>query len=429
MTRFLFVVPPLAGHVNPTISVGRELTGRGHEVAWAGPPGETDGLLPDDVRFFPAGRGEIADAAERLRQRFRGLRYAAALKFLWEEVLIPLAHAMADDVDRLVDSWSPDVLVVDQQALAGAAVARKRAVTWATTATTTAELVEPLATFPLAARWVEEQLAELEDAVGVPEDRRAARVAGAGTGGAGDLRFSEHLVLVFSSHELVGEHLDFPPHYAFVGPSISDRPETQPFPWDWLDPALPHVVVTLGTLNLRAGERFLTAAVEALAGQPLQAVLVASPDVLDGAASAPNLLVQEQVPMLRLLPRLDAVVCHGGHNTTSETLAHGLPLVIAPVVDDQPIVADQVVRAGAGIRLRFSRARPVDIRDALRQVLDEPSFREAARAVQRSFQRAGGAPAAARLLEQLAAVHRPPAVTAVPSAHPERHDETARSTP
>ena len=36
MSRFLFVVPPLTGHINPTVAVGAELTARGHEVAWAG---------------------------------------------------------------------------------------------------------------------------------------------------------------------------------------------------------------------------------------------------------------------------------------------------------------------------------------------------------------------------------------------------------
>ena len=39
MSRFLFVVPPLTGHVNPTASVGGELLARGHEVAWVGHPG------------------------------------------------------------------------------------------------------------------------------------------------------------------------------------------------------------------------------------------------------------------------------------------------------------------------------------------------------------------------------------------------------
>ena len=38
VSRFLFVVPPMAGHVNPTLPVGRELAARGQDVAWAGPP-------------------------------------------------------------------------------------------------------------------------------------------------------------------------------------------------------------------------------------------------------------------------------------------------------------------------------------------------------------------------------------------------------
>ena len=43
MSRFLFVVPPMAGHVNPTLPVGRELAARGHDVAWAGPPEVAEG--------------------------------------------------------------------------------------------------------------------------------------------------------------------------------------------------------------------------------------------------------------------------------------------------------------------------------------------------------------------------------------------------
>jgi MGT family glycosyltransferase len=392
MARFLFVVPPLAGHVNPTISAGRELARRGHEVAWSGPPGETETLLPADVTFFPAGDRLATEAADRLRERPQALRQGAALKFLWEQVLVPLGLAMAPDLEALVDWYAPDVLVADQQALAGAAVARKRGLPWATSATTTAEIVDPLAAFPAVERWVNDQLSGFQTALGIREAQATSD----------DLRFSDHLVLVFSTPELVGGPRHFPPHYAFVGPSIGHRPSPEPFPWDWLDDTRPHVLVSLGTVNTGAGERFLGAAAEALAAEALQAVLVVPPHVLGGTTLAPNLLVQESVPFLALLPHLDAVVSHAGHNTVCETLAHGLPLVVAPIRDDQPIVADQVVRAGAGIRVRFGRALPGDIREAVHRVLDEPSFRRAASAVQRSFEAAGGASAAATRLESLA---------------------------
>src|SRR5260370_31070573 len=35
MSRFLFVVPPLTGHVNPALGIARALAARGHDVAWA----------------------------------------------------------------------------------------------------------------------------------------------------------------------------------------------------------------------------------------------------------------------------------------------------------------------------------------------------------------------------------------------------------
>ena len=34
MAKFAFIVPPLTGHVNPTLSIGATLLERGHEVAW-----------------------------------------------------------------------------------------------------------------------------------------------------------------------------------------------------------------------------------------------------------------------------------------------------------------------------------------------------------------------------------------------------------
>lgn len=395
MARFLFVVPPLAGHVNPTISVGRVLERRGHEVAWCGLPGLVEQLLPEDACFLPAGSVGASEHAAVQRQRSRTLRAAAAFKFLWESVLVPLAEVMVDGVDAAAATWAPDVVVVDQQTLAGPIVARRRGLRWVTSATTSAELVDPLGPIPRAKEWVEEQVTRLQDAVGVPVDRRAT---------AAELRFSPDLVLVFSTLRLVGAlgGDTFPDTYAFVGPSISDRPEPMPFPWQWLDHDVPRVLVTLGTVNTDAGGRFYRATVEALAGEPLQAVLVAPPALFAPGTLPANVIVHERVPQLALLRHMDAVVCHGGHNTVCETLAHGLPLVLAPIRDDQPMVAEQVVQAGAGVRVRFGRATAGDLRKAVRDVLDEAAYRRAAHDIRRSFDAAGGAPAAADRLESLA---------------------------
>lgn len=87
-----------------------------------------------------------------------------------------------------------------------------------------------------------------------------------------------------------------------------------------------------------------------------------------------------------------------------EALWHGVPLVVAPIRDDQPIVAYQVVDAGAGVRLRFGRADAARIGAAVDAVLDPArGHRKAAEAVGESFRAAGGGASAADHLEAVAA--------------------------
>ncbi|MFJ4859758.1 glycosyltransferase [Streptomyces sp. NPDC088748] len=392
--KVLFTVPPLAGHVNPTVAVGAELAARGHEVAWTGPASALARLLPPQARVLPAGE-ELGGGYAELHDRWRDLRGVGALRFLWEEALVPLARAMVPGVTRAVRAFGPDVLVADQQALAGPLVARRLGVPWVTSASTSAELTRPFADFPKVGEWVAGQISGLLAEFG------AGRGGGSGAGADWDPRFSERLVLVFSTPELVGAGADFPPHHAFVGPAFGARPATPGFPWQRLDPARRRVLVSLGTLNQAAGARFYGAvlgAAERLAAE-VQFVL-AAPSALIGDAPD-HVLLQESVPQLELLPHLDAVVCHAGHNTVCEALAHGLPLVVAPIRDDQPIVARQVVEAGAGVRVRFGRTRAEELRDALTAVLDDPGPRRAARRIQASFAAAGGAAAAADRLEKL----------------------------
>jgi MGT family glycosyltransferase len=216
-----------------------------------------------------------------------------------------------------------------------------------------------------------------------------------------DLRFSDGLVLAFTTATLVGPVCDFPGHYIFVGPAIGARASAPEFPWDWLDPDRQHILVSLGTVNGGVGRRFFATAVAAVASlaDRLQVIIVAPSDVVGPAPD--HVMVREFVPQVDLLPHLDAVVSHAGHNTVCEALAHGVPLVVAPIRDDQPVIAGQVVDAGAGIRVHFGRVGATELGNAITTVLDDPTYRAAARRVQTSFATAGGATVAADHLEKL----------------------------
>ncbi|MFI6096481.1 glycosyltransferase [Lentzea sp. NPDC051213] len=364
--RFLLVVPPLTGHVTPLRAVAAALRARGHEVAWCGPEPWTSQVVGESA--YPA--GDSAPFAVELRPA--DVRGFAALKFLWENYLIPLADEMMPGVRAAATSFEPHVVVADQQALAGAVVARQLGIPWATSASTSAELSEPTPNLPKIADWITGLLRELCR-------RYSAPVC--------DLRYSPSLILAFTTRELAGApsvHLAPVVHYL-------GAPETEPskvdFDWEALDER-PLVIVTLGTANAGTGQRFLGECATALASMnEVQGVIAGTPQT-------------PQIPQVELLQRAAAIVCHGGHNTVVESLHAGVPLVVAPIRDDQSALAQQVVQSGAGVRIRFDRANAGDIRQAITWLLTRPQYARSAARIQRSFADAGGATEAARLLEQ-----------------------------
>jgi len=403
VSRFLFVVPPLVGHINPAVGLAERLTRQGHEVAWAGHVELVRRLAGPDARVLPCA---VPDADGAATERPAELRGPAALKYLWETFLVPLAEAMMPGVEAAVDRFEPDVLVVDQQAVAGAVVAQARGIPWATSATTAAELADPLGAMPKVASWVRELLLGLELRHGDPNAASSERYQGT----YGDLRFSPYLVLAYSTAELSGCPAELEETLRYVGPSITQRPSDRAFPWHRLPDAdaAQLVLISLGTANADAGGGFLRACAEAMGERPdYFAVLV---DPAGAVTNAPaNVLVVEYVPQLELLPRTSAVICHAGQNTVCESLYHGVPLLVAPIRDDQPIVAQQAVDAGVAERLRFGRVRPIQIAEALDRLLAENSpYRAAAQRVSESFQAAGGADAAAQHLVRLAEATRGP---------------------
>ncbi|MEU6971836.1 glycosyltransferase [Kitasatospora aureofaciens] len=396
MSRFLFVVPPLVGHVNPAVGVAAELTARGHRTAWAALPEAIMPLAGTDAEIHPCAVLPSVDGAPTpasLGQVYRRppeLRGTAALKYLWEGFLVPLADAMAPGIEAAIDRFRPDVLVVDQQAVAGALIAERRGLPWATSATTSAEFTGALEGVPLVEAWIRGLLGELRARIGDP-------------GGAADPRFSPHLVLAFSTAELTGPTA-LGESIRFVGPAITPRPVEPTFPWEWLDPGRETALVTLGTANTDTGAAFLAACHQAVRERSdrLQTVIADPGGALGDPPPDAAVLVLPSVPQLRLLEHVDAVVCHAGHNTVCESLWHGVPLVVAPIRDDQPVVAGQVAASGAGVRVRFGRTDATRLGQALDEVIGNAAHRAAARRIGDSFRAAGGAAAAATHLEQLA---------------------------
>jgi zeaxanthin glucosyltransferase len=398
MSRFLFVVPPLMGHLNPARAVAATLTARGHEVAWTGSEATLRPVLGTEATIFKTGTRIHRPQADQ------GL---ASVKSVWERFIVPFARFTLPAVEKAVTQYQPDALVSDQITPAGALVAHRHGLRWATLTCSTIDLCTPYRGLPKVERWIDDQLATLWSEAGLPESERL------------DVRFSPYLVIAFTGSALTGPLL--PPadgaQVRLVGPAVTERTGDPDFPWDWLDPARSKVLVTMGTLADELADDFNSRAVQAFAGMgdSLQAIVLGQPDRV--AQQADNVLVIRSAPILKLLPHLDAVVSHGGLNTVCESLWHGVPLVVAPIRHDQPINARLVVQAGAGVRVRFARVRPEQLRAAVTTVLRDPAYRQAAARIGESFVAAGGVLAAADSLAELAAGTSPTERQLFPSVH------------
>jgi UDP:flavonoid glycosyltransferase YjiC (YdhE family) len=101
------------------------------------------------------------------------------------------------------------------------------------------------------------------------------------------------------------------------------------------------------------------------------------------------------------MPLAAAMVTQCGLGTLAKALAVGLPLVCLPLIADQPGNAALVAAHGAGVRLHPS-ASPAHIARAIRRVLTEPCFREAAGRLATHLASEDGARNAGSELEALA---------------------------
>ncbi len=63
-------------------------------------------------------------------------------------------------------------------------------------------------------------------------------------------------------------------------------------------------------------------------------------------------------------------------NSSSEGLYFGIPLVVIPVMADQPIVAKKIENLGAGLQLNRKKLDAATLRNTTEKVLLNPSFKE-----------------------------------------------------
>jgi len=85
---------------------------------------------------------------------------------------------------------------------------------------------------------------------------------------------------------------------------------------------------------------------------------------------AENMVGAEFLPQTTLIPQVDAVITHGGNNTTTESLHFGKPMILLPLFWDQYDNAQRMHELGFGVRLSTYTFTDDEMDAALAAVLD-----------------------------------------------------------
>lgn len=228
--------------------------------------------------------------------------------------------------------------------------------------------------------------------------KKLVRKYGEGIAKIDSLLFNKaEINLVYTSKYLQPHSDSIGEEFIFVGPSIEKRKEDHRFPFEKLKSGK-KIYISLGTMIVNKG--FFEICIDAFRGTDIQVILSVGKKIqLEKLKNIPeNFIIENYVPQLEVIKKVDAVVCHAGMNTTSEALYYNVPLILIPMVNDQHSVAKRVEELKAGICIDKERLSSEVLRHAVEEVLSDNRFKEQSRKIGETLRSAGGYKKAADII-------------------------------
>jgi UDP:flavonoid glycosyltransferase YjiC (YdhE family) len=354
--RIMFCTRAGAGHFGPLVPFAKAFLRNNDDVVF---------VAPVEAAAMIAGAGFDHHPIPDPPQQGRAEMFARARQMDWDDANAMVVRDMFVEMDtpanlpyvrHAIGSWQPDVVLWEESDFA-------------------AGLAVELAGLP-AVRVAITQASHREVLADVVNDALAGIRTGLGLPRVPDLDALPYFTLM-------PEPFEDP---AAPGPAHAQRfaepiAETRPLPAWWANTTWPLVYLTLGSVapSMDFFPGVFQQALDSLTQLPLRVLVTVGRD-RDPADLGPvpaNVHVARWVPQADVMPYAAAMICHGGSGTVRAGLAAGVPMAVLPLFADQPHNARRVTELGAGLTLdRASRAG-----DAVRWLLTDPSYREAAQRV------------------------------------------------
>ncbi|MFI7499229.1 macrolide family glycosyltransferase [Streptomyces sp. NPDC049687] len=372
---------PMHGHVNPTLGVVGELVRRGHRVTYAITEDfahQVKAVGAEPV-LYPVEPGDGPEPPERLSEGF-ALAVHASLGSL-------PALTRAYTADR------PDLILYDVYGFAGLILAeqwRIPTVLFSPTHLVYDGLFPEL--FDGAPRF--SALPGYDDLAGAFTER------GLDSSRIHEIEHPDHAVAALPRIFQRRPDTVAARRAAYVGPALDDR--SYQGAWHPPHPDTPVLLVSLGSQFTKRPD-FYRACVEAFAGlESWHVVMSVGPNVsaADLGPLPAHVETHAHVPQLCVLSHADAFITHAGMGGTMEAVHHGVPMVAVPQMAEQRVNAGQIEALRLGVHLPREQATPEALREAVLRVTSDPEIHSGIQSLRTELEAAGGARAAADLIEE-----------------------------
>ena len=393
--RILFTTVQRHGHLQMLVPLARAAAAAGHVVAFACAASFRPHVERAGFAAFPAGFDERGRAMPELYPGLRAVPLPAVAEWWIPRVAAGLwAAAMTPDLLTIAREWRADLVVRDAMEYGGCLAAEVLGLPHAVvrTGSTTSR-------YGLRQQLVAGPLARLRELNGLPPDPDCAM----------PFRYL-HLAAEPPGFGVPGEVPAPTTHY--LRPIEADRAGDETLPtWVAPLPDRPTVHASVGTVfgAYPEGRAIVAAILAALREEPLTLIVTVGPDA-DPAQYGPqpaHVHLARYIPHSALLPRCAVFITHGGYGSVMAGLNAGVPLVVLPISADQPYNAACCAALGVGTVVEPDDRTPEAIREAVRLVLSDPSYRAQAERVRDAMAALPGPEYGVYLLERLAAEQRP----------------------
>ncbi len=423
MARFLITAWHVPGHLYPQMAVAHALRKRGHEVAFYSGAQTAKVVEAEGFRLFPFTKMDEAYLDRVLFSPERnsstpagGFSFATLLR----EWMIDTIPAQVADLEAILQEWRPDAIasevsmwgapfILGEQGRLPVAItsfmpccmipgpdAPPFGLGLPKPRDLRTRLLSLVVTFAqkFVSRSFRKRLNEIRAQFGLPPIRTTAL---------------EHLAtvplyIIPATPEFDYDRHDLPTSVKYVGLYTWNKPGAVTAP-EWLSTLpsdVPWIHASEGTVHV--GEPFvLRAAAQGLAHLPMELIMTSGgardPESIDLGARAPNIHLARWIPHSDLLPKTAIIITTGGAGTVLAAIDALVPMILIPTEWDKPELAQRIVEAGAGIRIKPGDVSPKSIRAAVERILGDPAFKRGVTRLAEAGRRYRGADEAAELLE------------------------------